>query len=78
MRKTALLRLLNTTAKTAKVNSPAETGKILRNWSVMRIDTHGNTFKMKTGMTQEEAEKIADEYEAKGHHQGYWAIPDYP
>ncbi|MDF1678804.1 MAG: hypothetical protein P1U32_08945 [Legionellaceae bacterium] len=76
MKASALYRLFSTTVKTA--NPSSEMKKALQKWSVMRIDTNGNTFKMRDGLTEEQAKKIADEYEARGHHQGYWATTEAP
>eukprot|EP00747_Dinoflagellata_sp_TGD_P080368 gnl/TRDRNA2_/TRDRNA2_160863_c0_seq1.p1 gnl/TRDRNA2_/TRDRNA2_160863_c0~~gnl/TRDRNA2_/TRDRNA2_160863_c0_seq1.p1 ORF type:complete len:111 (+),score=10.98 gnl/TRDRNA2_/TRDRNA2_160863_c0_seq1:161-493(+) len=41
-------------------------------YEVFRIDTHGNHFPVKVFADREEAQRLADEYEAKGHHQGYF------
>lgn len=41
-------------------------------WAVWRQDIHGNSFKMREGLSQEAAAAIAAEYEAKGHKQHYW------
>lgn len=42
---------------------------------VKRMDTHGNVYTVPVGrrLTKPEAEKLAAHYEAKGHHQTYWA-----
>ncbi len=45
-------------------------------WAVWRQDTHGNNFKMREGLTAQEAKEIAAEYEAKGHKQHYWVKLD--
>lgn len=41
-------------------------------WAVWREDTHGTRFKMREDLSQEEAQAIAAEFEAKGHKQHYW------
>ncbi|MCD8520477.1 MAG: hypothetical protein LRY76_06655 [Alphaproteobacteria bacterium] len=51
-------------------------------WCVIRQDTHGNRylFAPKPGeaaLSKEDAERIAQKFNDKGHHQGYWASP-YP
>jgi hypothetical protein len=42
-------------------------------WAVHRQDDNGNQFVVRTGLTQEEAERLVAEYTAKGHKQLYWA-----
>ena len=43
------------------------------NWSVWRIDDHGNTFVVREHLTRAEAEQLVAEYAARGHKQTYWA-----
>jgi hypothetical protein len=43
-----------------------------RNWCVKRLDDNGNEFVLRTGLTREEAERLAAEYQARGHKQSYW------
>lgn len=42
-------------------------------WTVYRIDDTGNVFVVKDGLTQEEADRLVQVYEARGHKQMYWA-----
>ncbi len=44
-------------------------------WSVWRQDDHGNRFRVRDGLTRDEAERSAAEFEAKGHKQSYWIEP---
>lgn len=50
-------------------SSISETPKL--NAKIIRIDTHGQTYLFKSGLSAEEAEKIAEEYNNKHHKQGY-------
>ena len=43
------------------------------NWSVWRIDDHGNTFVVREHLTHADAERLVAEYAARGHKQTYWA-----
>lgn len=47
-----------------------------RDWCLLRLDDNGNRFVMRRGLTQEEAEALARDYQARGHKQTYWAEPD--
>ena len=40
-------------------------------WSVWRQDDNGSRFEMSAGHTREEAERLAAEFEARGHKQTY-------
>jgi len=42
-------------------------------WSVWRTDDTGNTFLVRGGLTQEEAQRLVEEFEARGHKQMYFA-----
>ncbi|QEL15780.1 hypothetical protein [Limnoglobus roseus] len=42
-------------------------------WTVYRIDDTGNVFVVKGELGQDEAEKLVQLYEARGHKQMYWA-----
>jgi hypothetical protein len=42
---------------------------------VMRADDNGNEVEVMQVETREEAERIAREYEARGHKQSYWVEP---
>jgi hypothetical protein len=41
-------------------------------WSVWRIDDNGNTFLVREWLSRDEAERLAAEFEARGHKQMYW------
>ncbi|MCY1280502.1 hypothetical protein D9M68_351780 [compost metagenome] len=43
-----------------------------RNWCVKRLDDNGNEFVLRAELTREEAERLAAEYQARGHKQSYW------
>ncbi|MFO0547069.1 MAG: hypothetical protein U0271_01710 [Polyangiaceae bacterium] len=43
-----------------------------RRWTVWRQDDNGNRFLMSSGHTQDEANRLCAEYEARGHKQMYW------
>ncbi|WP_280290012.1 hypothetical protein [Pseudomonas sp. BN417] len=43
-----------------------------RSWCVKRLDDNGNEFVLRAGLTREEAERLAAEYQARGHKQSYW------
>ena len=46
-------------------------------WSVWRQDDNGNVFLVKNGLTEQEALRLVQEYERKGHKQTYWAKKNY-
>lgn len=45
-------------------------------WTVWRQDDNGNQFRISGGHPREEAERLCDEFEARGHKQLYWISPD--
>ncbi|WP_271412251.1 hypothetical protein [Pseudomonas sp. Q1-7] len=49
-----------------------------RDWCVKRLDDNGNEFVLRAGLTREEAERLAADYQARGHKQSYWAEPMRP
>jgi UDP-N-acetyl-2-amino-2-deoxyglucuronate dehydrogenase len=42
-------------------------------WTVWRTDDNGNTFVVQNKLTQAKAERLAADFEARGHKQLYWA-----
>ncbi|MWV12678.1 hypothetical protein F3I62_11295 [Pseudomonas sp. R-28-1W-6] len=42
-------------------------------WCVKRLDDNGNEFVLRAGLSREEAERLARDYQARGHKQTYWA-----
>jgi hypothetical protein len=61
------------------VNSPQPAGPAPDpegTWTVHRQDDNGNRFVVQTGLTRAEAERLAAEFEAKGHKQVYWVEPE--
>jgi len=54
-----------------------------KSWAVFRQDFMGNEFLVEKQLTENRARELVEEYEAKKHHQHYWAIryiesePDY-
>ena len=44
-------------------------------WTVCRQDDNGNRFVVETGLTREDAERLVDVFEKRGHKQVYWAEP---
>jgi GNAT superfamily N-acetyltransferase len=44
-------------------------------WSLWRQDDHGNRFEVNRDHTREDAERLKDEFEARGHKQIYWIEP---
>jgi hypothetical protein len=47
-------------------------------WAVWRIDDNGNTFLVRGGLGHEEANRLAAEFEARGHKQMYWVEREKP
>jgi hypothetical protein len=47
-----------------------------RTWTVYRQDDNGNRFVVQKHLSREEAERVVEEFEARGHKQLYWAEPD--
>lgn len=45
-------------------------------WAVWRVDDNGNVFVVREHLTKEEAQGVADEFEARGHKQMYWIEPE--
>ena len=45
-------------------------------WSVWRLDDNGNRFLVQSGLPRSEAERIAAEFERRGHKQTYWVERD--
>jgi hypothetical protein len=41
-------------------------------WALYRIDDNGNVFLVRSGLTRSEANRLAAEFEARGHKQMYW------
>jgi uncharacterized protein (DUF952 family) len=44
-------------------------------WAVWRCDEHGNEFEVRSGLGEEEARRIAADFEARGHKQSYRVVP---
>lgn len=42
-------------------------------WIVWRIDDNGNTFAVQDGLTKQAADRLVEEFTARGHKQTYWA-----
>ena len=55
-------------------NKPATSEE--QTWAVHRQDDNGNCFVVETGLSREEAERRAAEFQARGHKQLYWAEPE--
>ena len=55
----------------------------MNEWAVYRLDYHSNEYLVEKGLSRTEADQLAEEYIAKGHHQHYWvdkepdALPDF-
>ena len=47
-------------------------------WTVWRIDDNANSFVVRSGLTKDEAERVAAEFASHGHKQTYWVEPDVP
>jgi hypothetical protein len=45
-------------------------------WTVYRQDDNGNRFVVEEHVSREEAERLVERFEARGHKQLYWAEPD--
>lgn len=45
-------------------------------WQIWRQDDNGNRFMISSGHRRAEAERIAAEFEARGHKQMYWVSPE--
>jgi hypothetical protein len=43
-----------------------------RSWSLWRQDDNGTSFEIRRDHTRDEAERLRDELEARGHKQLYW------
>jgi|HubBroStandDraft_4_1064222.scaffolds.fasta_scaffold398958_2 hypothetical protein len=41
-------------------------------WAVHRQDDNGNRFIVETGIAREEADRLADKLQSRGHKQLYW------
>lgn len=49
-----------------------------KSYRVMRQDDNGNRFEVARGLERAEAERLAAEFEARGHKQLYWVEADGP
>lgn len=55
----------------------------MNEWAVYRLDYNANEFVVEKGLSKAKADRLAEEYIAKGHHQHYWVDkqpsgdPDY-
>jgi hypothetical protein len=58
------------------MTEPERTVDRAETWAVVRQDDHGNRFVVKTGLSHQQAEEIAREFEARGHKQMYSVEPD--
>jgi hypothetical protein len=67
-------RFFKRSLATSATSATSQTPKL--NATVKRVDNYGHIYTVKTGLSAEEAEKLADEYENKHHHQGYWVEYD--
>lgn len=47
-------------------------------WRLVRQDTHGNEYFVRGGLSEAFAQKLAGDYNAKGHKQFFWAEKDAP
>jgi hypothetical protein len=47
-------------------------------WAVHRQDDNGNRFLVVSGLSHEEATRVAADLEARGHKQLYWVESDCP
>lgn len=45
-------------------------------WTVWRIDDNANTFVVMSGLSKDEADRLASEFASHGHKQTYWVEPD--
>ena len=45
-------------------------------WTVFRQDDNGNRFVVEEHVSREEAQRLVEKFEARGHKQLYWAEPD--
>jgi hypothetical protein len=45
-------------------------------WTVWRVDDSGNVFVVREHLAKEEAQAVANEFEARGHKQMYWIEPE--
>ena len=54
------------------------TASLTETWYVIRQDTHGNLHTFASGLSRKDAVSLAQTYEDKGHHQGYWASKTLP
>jgi hypothetical protein len=51
------------------------TRRFAAGWSVWRRDDHGNRFEVRRGLASSDAERLVEEFEARGHKQSYWLEP---
>ncbi len=61
--------------KTSTSQFSTEVSTQAENWAVWRQDDNGNRFLISAGHSRGKAEKIAQEFEARGHKQMYWVAP---
>jgi hypothetical protein len=57
-----------------EVNPPDPTP--VETWAVWLIDDNGNTFVVREHLSRAEAERVVEEFTARGHKQMYWVERD--
>lgn len=55
-----------------------ENGDQKGDWRLVRQDTHGIQYFVRGGLSEAFAKKLAEDYNAKGHKQFFWAEEDKP
>jgi UDP-N-acetyl-2-amino-2-deoxyglucuronate dehydrogenase len=58
------------------MNTPEPTPPPAETWSVYRQDDNGHLFVVQTGLSREEAERLVEQFTARGHKQTYTAGPE--
>ena len=46
----------------------------MASWELWRQDDHGHEFRVRDFDDREAAERVRDEFIARGHHQHYWLV----
>lgn len=50
--------------------------EIKATYSVWRQDDNGNSYRIESGLSKKDAERLCQEMESKAHKQVYWIEPD--
>jgi hypothetical protein len=57
----------------ARCEPRQESNAMDTSWCVKRLDDNGNEIVLQANLSREQAERLARDYQSRGHKQSYWA-----